>query len=171
MTSIIERPVITGRRAPVAEQAVPHAPVTTTHDPAGGGRPRLVLPAGQGWGRVIHDLAPVSSVGSGEEALIRLPGLHAVQAEVRRDEEDEYRLHVLAGALDVRVDGALVRPGSPGVLLRTGTRVQVGLWVLTYCRDEHADHGRPYGGRIGGELGRQRSQARVRFLSGAGDAV
>ena len=43
-------------------------------------------------------------------------------------------------------------------LLRTGARVQVGEHVLVYQREEFADHGRPYGGRVGGELGRQAPQ-------------
>ena len=43
-------------------------------------------------------------------------------------------------------------------ILRTGTRVDVGPWTLSYFREEYADHGRPYGGRIGGELGHQLSQ-------------
>jgi hypothetical protein len=43
-------------------------------------------------------------------------------------------------------------------LLRTGARVDLGPNTLTYSREEYADHGRPYGGRIGGELGHQRPQ-------------
>ncbi len=29
---------------------------------------------------------------------------------------------------------------------------------MSFFREEYADHGRPYGGRIGGELGHQRTQ-------------
>ena len=43
-------------------------------------------------------------------------------------------------------------------LLRTGTRVEVGTHRLVFFREEYADHGRPYGGRIGGEAGHQRPQ-------------
>jgi hypothetical protein len=39
--------------------------------------------------------------------------------------------------------------------------------VLTFVREEYADHGRPYGGRIGGELGRQRRQPSRERLQGA----
>lgn len=35
--------------------------------------------------------------------------------------------------------------------LRTGDRVELGPWVLSYFREEHADHGRPFAGRAGGE--------------------
>ena len=31
-------------------------------------------------------------------------------------------------------------------------------WTLSFYREEWADHGRPYGGRVGGELGRQQLQ-------------
>lgn len=54
----------------------------------------------------------------------------------------------------VRVNGERVRQR----ILRTATRVEIGSWTMTFARDEYADHGRPYGGRIGGELGRQRPQ-------------
>ena len=43
-------------------------------------------------------------------------------------------------------------------ILRTGSRVDLGEWTFTFSREEYADHGRPYGGRIGGELGHQRPQ-------------
>jgi hypothetical protein len=29
---------------------------------------------------------------------------------------------------------------------------------MTFFREEFADHGRPYGGRVGGEIGHQRPQ-------------
>ena len=43
-------------------------------------------------------------------------------------------------------------------LLRTASRVQLGEWTMTFYREEYADHGRPYGGRVGGEIGHQRPQ-------------
>jgi hypothetical protein len=53
-----------------------------------------------------------------------------------------------------RVNGAPVNT----VALRTAARVDVGRWTMSFFREEFADHGRPYGGRIGGELGHQRPQ-------------
>ena len=50
------------------------------------------------------------------------------------------------------------RPAYSPQLLRTGTRVDVEGWTLSFYREEWADHGRPYGGRVGGELGRQQLQ-------------
>lgn len=46
---------------------------------------------------------------------------------------------------------------SPSVL-RTGARVQMGQWSMAFFREEFADHGRPFGGRSGGELAYQRPQ-------------
>lgn len=77
------------------------------------------------------------------------------------------------------------RAGSPGwcwspgriretadvAVLRTGSRVDLGRWTVTFYREEYADHGRPFGGRIGGELGHQRvqPQRRPRPLDQDGD--
>jgi hypothetical protein len=92
-------------------------------------------------------------VGGDPTAAVRLPGLRPREAEVRRTRDDEFVVVPLAG--DVRVNGAPVRSEA---LLRTGARVDVGRWTLVFVREEYADHGRPFGGRVGGELGRQRPQ-------------
>jgi hypothetical protein len=133
--------------------------VTTTHDPRHGGNPRLVM---------AHDPHPrpddvqpvfqlgreVTTIGSAPESDIRLPGLAPRHAEVRHDEWDEYVLVRLGSRATTRVNGAPVDEA----LLRTGTRVELGDWTMSFIREEYADHGRPYGGRIGGELGHQRPQ-------------
>jgi hypothetical protein len=96
----------------------------------------------------------VTSIGSSTDCDIRLPGLAPRHAEVRHDERDEYVLVRLDAAGITRVHGA----PADEALLRTGTRIQLGEWTMSFVREEYADHGRPYGGRIGGELGHQRSQ-------------
>lgn len=48
-------------------------------------------------------------------------------------------------------------------LLRTGSRLEMGRWTMSYFRSEEADHGRSHGGRIGGELGYQRPQETPRY--------
>jgi hypothetical protein len=138
-------------------QRRPRRRVTTTHDPARGGGPRLVLVAGQdvwaGQRQAVYWLADtVTTIGSGQDCDVCLPQLPEVQAEVHHDEADE--LVIVARSPGVRVNGAQVRRQ----VLRTGARVEVGPWQLAYYREEYADHGRPYGGRIGGELGHQRPQ-------------
>lgn len=130
-------------------------PVTTTHDPGRGGRPRLVLvDRVDGRGRHVLRLGQSTTIGSGEDCDLLLGGLPEVQAEVHHDDADEFVIVHRGGLLPTRVNGAPVREQ----VLRTGSRVEVGDWVLVFARDEYADHGRPFGGRVGGEFGRQLPQ-------------
>lgn len=130
--------------------------VTTTHHTPGSGRARLIFVQDSAtWnGQVPREfnLGPVSTtIGSGDGVDLMLPGLDAVHAEVVHNEADEYVL-VPHGP----VSGS-VNPTEPSVL-RTGARIQLGQWCLAYFREEYADHGRPFGGRSGGELAYQRPQ-------------
>ena len=140
---------------------------TTTHDPDRGGYPRLVLAPGAHPGpeavRTVFHLSDRVLVGSHPACDVVLDGLLPRHAEVVRTEEDEFLVRPLEGARDVRVHGAVVLTEA---LLRTGTRVDVGPWTLTYAREEYADHGRPYAGRIGGELGHQKPQPPREQLQG-----
>jgi len=134
--------------------------VTTTHDPDRGGDPRLIEPPREDWWpgdtQAVHHLTrEVTSIGSSEECDIVVPGLDSWTAEVRHDELDEYVVVRLGSPGSVRVNGEPVS----SKLVRTGSRLTLcDHYTLTFVRDEYADHGRPYGGRIGGELGHQRSQ-------------
>jgi hypothetical protein len=137
----------------------PRAPVTTTHDPRRGGSPRLVLAVGQdgrpGDGRVVFPLrAERTTIGSDHSCDLRLSGLAPLQAVVVHDEDDELVLVDQCHAGTTRVDGLLIERK----ILRTGNRIELGSWTLVYWRAEYADHGRPFGGRIGGELGHQQPQ-------------
>lgn len=128
----------------------------TTHDPARGGQPRLVLVARDaylpGERQPIYWLGEVARIGSAPDCQVRLPGLRPLHAEVLHDGQDEFV--VIAHDPDTRVHGAPVIRSA----LRTGARLDVGPWTLAFAREEYADHGRPHGGRIGGELGHQRPQ-------------
>lgn len=130
--------------------------VTTTHDPARGGLPRLVEVPDDHQRRSDHPVhwlqQQVTTIGSDPACDVVLPGLRPWHAEVHHDAADEYV--VVALDPDVRVHGQRVHRA----LLRTGSRVDLGPRQLVFSREEYADHGRPYGGRIGGELGRQRPQ-------------
>ena len=132
---------------------------TTTHDPDRGGYPRLVLAPdphpGPDARRTVFHLSGRTVVGSHPACDIVLEGLQPRHAEIVRTEEDEFVVRPLQPGREVRVHGAVVLREA---LLRTGTRVDMGPWTLNYAREEYADHGRPYAGRIGGELGRQRPQ-------------
>ncbi len=133
-------------------------PVTTTHDPRGGGNPRLIMaPRPDPWPgdrQPVFPLRDVTTIGSAEHCDIRLPGLAPLHAEVRHDSDDEYVFVHLSRVEESRVNGEPVRQR----ILRTASRLDMGDWTLTFYREEYADHGRPYGGRIGGELGHQRRQ-------------
>ena len=118
---------------------------TTTHDPRGGGHARLILALGGGAQadtvqREFELLPGVTVIGSGAAADLRLTGLGEHHAEVRRDEFDEYIYVDLGTSAGSRVDG------------------------------KPADHGRPYGGRQGGEFSVQRTQdePRARGTSASG---
>jgi hypothetical protein len=133
--------------------------VSTTHDPERGGHPRLIMAPSEtprpGERQSVFALSgEVTTIGSHPSCDIRLPGLAALHAEVRHDERDEF---VLVRASDP--GGTLVN-GAPvdRSVLRTASRVQLGEWTMSFYREEYADHGRPHGGRVGGELGHQRAQ-------------
>lgn len=136
----------------------PHV-ASTTHDPGGGGNPRLYLSdtsdPDAAWPVGVYHLSPAGiRIGSGEDVDLRLAGVDELQAEIIRTDDDEYVLIARSTRLLSTVGGLQL----PRQILRTGARIQLGTWRMSYVRDEFADHGRPYGGRIGGELGHQRTQ-------------
>jgi hypothetical protein len=107
----------------------------------------------------------VTTIGSAAGCDIRLPRLEPLHAEIRHDEDDEFVLVRLGSPGNTRVNGAPVDTAR----LRTASRVEVGGWTMSFYREEFADHGRPYGGRIGGELGRQRPQPARPSRRGSGE--
>ena len=133
--------------------------VTTTHDPRGGGDPRLIFALG-GFTqtgepqREFHLPRTVTVIGSAADADLCLAGLDARHAEIHRDAEDEYRFVQISAEGDSTVDGRVMGHA----ILRTGCRIEMGEWTLSYYREEFADHGRPYGGRVGGNNGYQQPQ-------------
>jgi hypothetical protein len=143
--------------------------VTTTHDPRGGGRPRLVFAFGgiaqaDSEQREFDLLPGVTVIGSGADADLRLAGLDEHHAEVRRDAADEYVFVDLGSSAGSRVDGRPVGEQA----LHTGDRVEMGDWTLSYYREEFADHGRPFGGREGGEPQLTQEEPRPRGTSAEG---
>jgi hypothetical protein len=133
--------------------------VTTTHAWPGAGQPRLVLsPSTHPRAAQVPREFPlgigVTLIGSDPACDVVLPGLDPVHAEVRHGDDDEFVLVVLGDPEPVRVNGARVSRS----VLRTAYRLRLGDWTLVFSREEYADHGRPYGGREGGEIGHQRPQ-------------
>jgi hypothetical protein len=135
--------------------------VTTTHDPDLDGAPRLlVCVAGDG----TRDQAvggdqqafPLSldrtALGSGDDVDIRLEGTLAAAGEIVHDESDEFVYVDRTGSATINGQAVSTRP------LRTGDRLELGPWTLMFFREEYADHGRPFGGRQGGEGDWQKAQ-------------
>lgn len=130
--------------------------ITTTHDPLGGGRPRLVLVRG---GMIAHtddepeepcalELRPgTSTIGSGGACDLRLPGLAACHVHIVRSDADRYVLFNVSKSLHTRVHGLHAHE----VELHTGARIELAHHTLTFLRAEYADQGREEGGRQGGE--------------------
>lgn len=140
---------------PTVKRRIPRR-ITTTHYTRGGGRPRLIfVQDSKSWnGQVPREFSLTAErvrIGSDESAELQLPGLDGVHAEIVHNDRDEYVL-VRHG----KVSGSF-GPGSTSVL-RTGSRLQMGPWCLAFFREEFADHGRPFGGRSGGEFAYQRPQ-------------
>jgi len=131
--------------------------ITTTHAARGSGRPRLIMiQSAQGpvGGPLEFNLVNESTViGSADSSDLQLAGLEPVHAEIVHDEFDEYVIirHGYMG-------GSQSSEPGEGVKLRTGSRVDLGAWKLVFLREEYADHGRPYGGRQGGEFAYQKPQ-------------
>jgi hypothetical protein len=123
--------------------------VTTTHDPAGGGSPRLVFAQGRSRGpeRTHHLPQGVTGVGSHPSNDLVLEGLAPFHAEIHRNPGDDYVLVNLGARSSVHVHGRPVQAAE----LHTGTRIELGQHVLSFARAEFADHGRTHGGRQGGE--------------------
>jgi len=138
--------------------------VTTTHHTPGSGRPRLIFVVGsENWDgtppREFNLLPTTTTIGSAPDANLQLNGLKSFHAEIRHDDNDEYVLYpigaVSGGIRDLNENGA--RRGG-GQVLRTGARLEMGPWRMAYFREEFADHGRPFGGRVGGEFAVQKPQ-------------
>ena len=84
--------------------------------------------------------------------------LAPLHAQVEHDERDDYVLVLLAeGEAPASPDEDPTARPAPQVL-HTGATFRVGPWALSFEREESADHGRPFGGRQGGEGSVQQSQ-------------
>lgn len=132
---------------------------TTTHADWGAGHPHLLITSDDV--RRVHELTEDETrIGSGADCQIHLEGLAAVHAIIRHDGHDDYDLEMLGpGQTSANIAKAAEEEGRPVETLHTGARFTAGDWRFVFVRDEFADHGRPYGGRLGGEGAHQRRQA------------
>ena len=135
--------------------------ITTTHYGFGAGRPRLIFVVGsENWNGQVpreFELMPgVTTIGSSPSADLQLAGLKPFHAEIRHDANDEYVLYSFAEVAggSQSLSGEQTDPR----VLRTGARMEMAQWRIGFFREEYADHGRPHGGRRGGEFARQKPQ-------------
>ena len=125
---------------------------TTTHASWGAGRPHLIITGPDGSHREHVLEGGAFRIGSGADSEIRVEGIETLAAEIRHDENDEFvYLPYAPGETNARLQPMTTVGGQDGEVLRTGARFTLGDWTFVFARDEFADHGRPYGGRQGGE--------------------
>lgn len=129
---------------------------TTTHAEWGAGNPRLLISRDDERfeHRLTEDVARIGSATGNELMLADADPMHAT---ITHDDQDEYVL-TLHGEGEMNANPDADNLGHNSEILRTGARFTVGPWTLVFAREEFADHGRPYGGRIGGELSDQKPQ-------------
>ncbi|WP_091226989.1 FHA domain-containing protein [Microbacterium sp. 3J1] len=128
---------------------------TTTHAEFGAGNPRLrVRRDGERAEFALE--ADVVRIGSAADNELRLADSDPVHATITHDDRDEYVLELHgAGGMNSNPDATATHPGDHSQTLRTGASFTIGPWELVFARDEYADHGRPFGGRLGGEYSDQ----------------
>lgn len=127
----------------------------TTHAEYGAGNPRLRITRDDERAEFAIETERVQ-IGSAEGNDLILSDTDPVHATIDHDERDEYVLTLHGeGEMNANPDAAATRGGERTETLRTGARFTTGPWTLVFARDEYADHGRPFGGRHGGEYSDQ----------------
>jgi hypothetical protein len=134
---------------------------SATHDdvPVRGGHPRLVIATGghapvgspdaAGIQRAFTLDGDVVTIGSADTQDVQFAGLEPEHGVIRREaDEDEWVYSDVHPSAASRVNGVLTDAAG----LHHGDRLELGAVTLVFQRDEAADHGRPEGGREGGDF-------------------
>lgn len=131
---------------------------TTTHAERGAGNPLLrVTRDGEGFEHPL--VSEIVRIGSAAGNELQLADTDPVHATIDHDDRDEYVLTLHGeGEMNANPESLPGDPNEKSEILRTGARFTTGPWTLVFARDEFADHGRPYGGREGGEFSDQPPQ-------------
>jgi hypothetical protein len=143
-----------------------HDQPTDDDVPVRAGHPRLVVasggsaPVGSPEAAGIQPTftldADLVTLGSADTQDIQLAGLAPEHGEIRREaDEDEWVYRDVHPSTASRVDGVV----TDGIGLHHGDRLDLGPVMLVFQRDEAVDHGRPAGGREGGDFAGGRSGA------------
>lgn len=128
---------------------------TTTHAEFGAGNPRLRVTRGDDRTEFALEAETVR-IGSAAGNELPLADTDPVHATIVHDERDEYVVTLHGeGEMNSNPGADATHPGDRSETLRTGSRFTAGPWEFVFARDEFADHGRPYGGRLGGEYSDQ----------------
>jgi hypothetical protein len=145
---------------------------TTTHATWGAGDPHLRITRGDDR-FVFHITTDIVNIGAATGNELLLTETDPVHATIVHDERDEYVLTLHgAGEMNANPHAAETGAGERSEILRTGAHFTAGPWTLVFGRDEFADHGRPFGGREGGELDDQPPQpARPHYGQNEDDAA
>lgn len=161
--------------APTFQRGRPRRVITTTHYAWGAGHPRLIFTVdAEQWDGVAPKVFDLTSdritIGSSSTCDLVLPDLESMHAEIRHEPGDEYVLYA-KGAVGGGAYRERIGDEEQGRVLRTGALITMGRWRLAFFREEYADHGRPYGGRQGGEYAYQRPQpSRAQLMRNHGAA-
>ncbi|WP_336642178.1 FHA domain-containing protein [Microbacterium sp. USHLN272] len=124
---------------------------TTTHAEWGAGEPKLRISRDDERTEFLLDV-DVVRIGSAAGNELRLADTDPVHATITHDQRDEYVLELHGEGERNASDNADGTHSAPSTeTLRTGARFTAGPWTFVYHREEFADHGRPFGGRKGGE--------------------
>lgn len=153
-----ERHPTRGERAHTTTPKHGHGP--TTHSAYGAGNPHLVLIGIERDGPSPEfPLGELTRIGSSPDNEIVLEGLLPHHATIEHTEQDQYSLDSLGQTETGSAGEASPFEDAPkGALLRHGTRFKIADYTFTFQREEYADHGRPFGGREGGEFEKQPMQ-------------
>lgn len=128
---------------------------TTTHAGFGAGNPRLRITRDDERTEFALEVEVVR-IGSADGNELRLPETDSVHATITHDDRDEYVLTLHGeGETNASRTADATHPDADSETLRTGAHFTAGPWTLVFARDEFADHGRPFGGRQGGEYSDQ----------------
>ncbi|WP_254367373.1 FHA domain-containing protein [Microbacterium sp. NC79] len=133
-------------------------PATTTHAERGAGHPRLLITNEPE--RMTYELVDeVTTIGSSPTCTLTLPDMESLHATITHDDRDEYVVTLHGeGEMNANPTSSATAPGDNTETLRHGAHFTAGAWRFVFQRDEYADHGRPFGGRVGGELSDQPPQ-------------
>ncbi len=131
-----------------------------THSAYGAGHPRLVMTGVEGGGPEYRLTREVTTIGSAPDNDIEVPGLLPHHARITHTDTDEYVLDSIGETTTSSAGEASPTDDAPkGARLRHGAGFAIRGVGFVFQREEYADHGRPFGGRGGGEGEKQPQQA------------